>query len=98
MKDPVLLPTSNHIVDRTYIHRHLLNDERDPFNRKPLKYSELVEQPKLKKEIEEWKKKRLEELRNSKSKETKYGKKGEKKKEAENEGLFKDNFIKYEKE
>ena len=43
MKDPVLLPTSNNIVDRMYIHKHLLNDERDPFNRLPLKYSELVE-------------------------------------------------------
>jgi hypothetical protein len=95
MKDPVLLPTSNKVVDRMYIHKHLLNDERDPFNRKPLKLSEVVEIPTLKKEINEWKKKRLEELRHA-SKEAKYGKKGEKKKETDSDTLFKDNFIKYD--
>jgi ubiquitin conjugation factor E4 B len=59
MKDPVLLPTSHKMVDRMYIHKHLLNDERDPFNRKPLKLSELQDQPKLRQEISEWKLKRL---------------------------------------
>lgn len=93
MKDPVLLPTSNNIVDRMYIHKHLLNDERDPFNRKPLKYSELVEQTALKREIDEWKKKRLEELKKG-DKETKYGKKGDKKKQEESADVFKENFLK----
>lgn len=91
----MLLPTSHKIVDRMYIHKHLLNDERDPFNRKPLKLSELQDQPKLKAEITEWKRKRLEELKHA-TKENKYGKKGEKKKEEEDTPLFKDNFIKYE--
>ncbi len=33
MKDPVKLPTSNKIMDRLVIVRHLLNDKNDPFNR-----------------------------------------------------------------
>jgi len=36
MKDPVLLPTSDTIVDRSTITQHLLNDPHDPFNRKDL--------------------------------------------------------------
>ena len=36
MKDPVQLP-SGYIVDRAYIHKHLLNDERDPFTRATMK-------------------------------------------------------------
>jgi hypothetical protein len=60
MKDPVLLPGSGNIVDRINIKKSLLIDERDPFTRAPLKYNQLVEQDKLKEEIEMWKKKRLE--------------------------------------
>jgi len=51
MKDPVLLPGSGNIVDRINIKKHLLIDERDPFTRAPLKYSEVVEQSSLRKEI-----------------------------------------------
>ena len=36
MVDPVLLPTSGNIMDRTIILRHLLNSQTDPFNRQPL--------------------------------------------------------------
>ncbi|ORZ17040.1 ubiquitin elongating factor core-domain-containing protein [Absidia repens] len=36
MEDPVLLPTSGNIVDRSTIRAHLLSDNRDPFNRAPL--------------------------------------------------------------
>ena len=36
MLDPVLLPTSNMIVDRTTITQHLLSSTIDPFNRQPL--------------------------------------------------------------
>lgn len=36
MKDPVLLPTSNTVVDRSTIYQHLLSDQSDPFNRKAL--------------------------------------------------------------
>lgn len=36
MKDPVLLTTSGHVVDRDIITRHLLTDQKDPFNRQDL--------------------------------------------------------------
>lgn len=36
MKDPVLLPTSGKVVDRSTIAQILLNDPADPFNRKEL--------------------------------------------------------------
>lgn len=36
MEDPVLLPTSNTIIDRSTIIQHLLSDQHDPFNRSPL--------------------------------------------------------------
>ena len=36
MKEPVLLPTSGVIIDRTTILKHLMVDLTDPFNRKPL--------------------------------------------------------------
>jgi ubiquitin conjugation factor E4 B len=54
MKDPVLLPTSNHIVDRATIYQHLLNDEKDPFNRMPLTVGMLVPQEELKTRIYKW--------------------------------------------
>ena len=54
MKDPVLLPTSGNICDFTTMQRHLLNDEHDPFNRAPLKISDLVEQKELKARIQKW--------------------------------------------
>lgn len=41
MSDPVKLP-GGQVVDRVNIKRHLLNDERDPFTRAPLKEVELV--------------------------------------------------------
>lgn len=33
MKDPVILPSSKVVVDRSTISRHLLSDQSDPFNR-----------------------------------------------------------------
>jgi ubiquitin conjugation factor E4 B len=42
MKDPVMLPSSKNIVDRSAIHRALLSTEQDPFNRQPLKESDVV--------------------------------------------------------
>jgi hypothetical protein len=44
MADPVLLPTSNYIMDRAQITRHLLTDQRDPMNRAPLTPDMLVPQ------------------------------------------------------
>jgi ubiquitin conjugation factor E4 B len=54
MRDPVLLPTSGNIVDRSTISQHLLNDEMDPFNRAPLKMSAIVPQTELKAKIQAW--------------------------------------------
>lgn len=36
MRDPVRLPTSGTVCDRSSISRHLLSDETDPFNRQRL--------------------------------------------------------------
>ncbi|CAE7456350.1 PUB1, partial [Symbiodinium microadriaticum] len=54
MRDPVFLPTSANIVDRSTITQHLLNDEIDPFNRKPLTADMLEPQTELKSRIMEW--------------------------------------------
>lgn len=42
MIDPVCLPTSGNIMDRSIIMRHLLNSSTDPFNRMPLTEDRLV--------------------------------------------------------
>ncbi|KAA0186712.1 Ubiquitination factor E4B, partial [Fasciolopsis buskii] len=55
MEDPVMLPQSQAIVDRSTIVQHLLNQETDPFNRLPLQECELIPLPDLKKRIAEWK-------------------------------------------
>eukprot|EP01035_Chromulina_nebulosa_P024786 gene24786-32279_t len=47
MKDPVRLPTSNMIIDRSSIAQHLLNNETDPYNRMPLTLSMIEPQPEL---------------------------------------------------
>eukprot|EP00611_Tribonema_gayanum_P019689 TRINITY_DN3451_c0_g1_i4.p1 TRINITY_DN3451_c0_g1~~TRINITY_DN3451_c0_g1_i4.p1 ORF type:complete len:754 (+),score=251.32 TRINITY_DN3451_c0_g1_i4:167-2263(+) len=52
MQDPVGLPTSGQIVDRATIMQHLLNDETDPFNRKPLSVDMLQPQVELKARID----------------------------------------------
>jgi ubiquitin conjugation factor E4 B len=41
MEDPVILPTSRTIVDRSTIRSHLLSDPNDPFNRVPLKIEDV---------------------------------------------------------
>tara|TARA_B110000977_G_scaffold10596_1_gene13863 strand:- start:3889 stop:7119 length:3231 start_codon:yes stop_codon:yes gene_type:complete len=53
MTDPVLLPSGDN-MDRANITRHLLTDETNPFTRQPLKVEDLVDNEKLKKEIENW--------------------------------------------
>jgi len=42
MRDPVLLPTSRTIIDRSTIKSHLLSDAKDPFNRAPLAIEEVI--------------------------------------------------------
>ena len=81
MGEPVRLP-GGQLVDWINIKRHLLNDQRDPFTRSPLKESELIPYKELKLEIEKWKKNRLEELKKG-DKELKYGKIAANQQEAE---------------
>ena len=55
MSDPVKLPGSGMVLDRSTILTHLLNDPSDPFSREKLTKEMLVEMPDLKKRIIEWK-------------------------------------------
>lgn len=54
MLDPVLLPSSKQIVDRSTIRSHLLSDPTDPFNRVPLKMEDVVPAAEKKKEIDDF--------------------------------------------
>jgi len=54
MRDPVRLPTSNTVMDRSIIARHLLSDPMDPFNRKFLTAEMLVPEVELKLQIEQF--------------------------------------------
>jgi hypothetical protein len=54
MTDPVLLPTSNNIVDRKTITQHLLNNDTDPFNRKQLTIDDVVPAEELKEKMRVW--------------------------------------------
>mmetsp|Transcript_42583 Transcript_42583/g.95809 ORF Transcript_42583/g.95809 Transcript_42583/m.95809 type:complete len:192 (-) Transcript_42583:97-672(-) len=54
MSDPVLLPTSKNIMDRKVIERQIMSTDEDPFNRQPLKKSDLIPQDDLRKEIHEF--------------------------------------------
>ena len=78
MEDPVILPTSNIIIDRKNIENFLLNVHKDPFNRKPLTKEELIPNIELKKRIDEYKLKKIKNLKNNNSDEYKdYGNKNE---------------------
>ncbi|TFY76233.1 hypothetical protein EWM64_g7779 [Hericium alpestre] len=52
MRDPVILPTSRAIVDRSTIKSHLLSDSKDPFNRMPLSIEDVEPQPELRERIQ----------------------------------------------
>ncbi|XP_052772600.1 ubiquitin conjugation factor E4 A-like isoform X2 [Mya arenaria] len=54
MREPVKLPTSGNIVDRSIISRHILSDQNDPFNRAPLSLDMVVPMVDLKARIEAW--------------------------------------------
>jgi len=54
MEDPVLLPSSKQIVDRSTIRSHLLSDPTDPFNRVPLKIEDVLVAEEKKKEIDDF--------------------------------------------
>lgn len=62
MTDPVILPNSHTVIDRSTISRHLLSDQTDPFNRSPLTLQEVIPDTELKAKIEAWKEKRIKEL------------------------------------
>lgn len=55
MTDPVLLPSSGKIMDRSIITRHLLNSSTDPFNRQPLTEEMLKSDVDLRERIISWK-------------------------------------------
>lgn len=52
MTDPVILPTSEFVLDRSTIRQHLLSDPRDPLNRSPLKIEDVIDNTKLKERID----------------------------------------------
>ncbi|CCU97361.1 unnamed protein product [Malassezia sympodialis ATCC 42132] len=54
MRDPVRLPSSRTVVDRSTIKAHLLSDGTDPFNRMPLKLEDVQPDDALRTEIETW--------------------------------------------
>jgi Ubiquitin fusion degradation protein 2 len=54
MKDPVFLPTSGTIIDRSTITQHLLNDPHDPFNRKELSVDMIRPADELKERMAAW--------------------------------------------
>ena len=54
MRNPVLLPTSGTIMDKSVIAQHLLNNETDPFNRQHLTMSMLQNDDLLRERITDW--------------------------------------------
>ncbi|KAH7407687.1 ubiquitin elongating factor core-domain-containing protein [Cadophora sp. MPI-SDFR-AT-0126] len=54
MTDPVMLPVSRTILDRSTIRSHLLSDPNDPYSRAPLKIEDVIPQPELQARIEAW--------------------------------------------
>lgn len=56
MNDPVMLPSSKVIVDRSTIETHLLSDPTDPFNRTKLNKEMIITENELKGKIDEYKK------------------------------------------
>jgi len=54
MSEPVLLPSSKKILDKSTIARHLLSDPKDPFNRSPLTLDMVIPQPELHDRILKW--------------------------------------------
>ncbi|CDO71427.1 hypothetical protein BN946_scf184909.g21 [Trametes cinnabarina] len=52
MRDPVTLPSSRVVVDRSTIKSHLLSDTKDPFNRMPLSIEDVIPNVELKQRID----------------------------------------------
>jgi ubiquitin conjugation factor E4 B len=62
MDDPILLPSSKTIIDRSTILTHLLSDPTDPFNRSVLSREMLIECPELRHKIDEYRKSKTEKI------------------------------------
>eukprot|EP00020_Sapocribrum_chincoteaguense_P001698 CAMPEP_0170756984 /NCGR_PEP_ID=MMETSP0437-20130122/14301_1 /TAXON_ID=0 /ORGANISM="Sexangularia sp." /LENGTH=1290 /DNA_ID=CAMNT_0011096173 /DNA_START=349 /DNA_END=4222 /DNA_ORIENTATION=+ len=54
MRDPVRLPSSGAVCDRSSIERHLAVEGRDPFNREPLTIDQVEPLPALREAIAAW--------------------------------------------
>ncbi|WFD06541.1 RING-type E3 ubiquitin transferase [Malassezia vespertilionis] len=54
MRDPVRLPASRMVIDRSTIKAHLLSDGTDPFNRMPLKLDDVLPADDVRQEIQAW--------------------------------------------
>eukprot|EP01017_Pseudomicrothorax_dubius_P030585 TRINITY_DN382_c0_g1_i5.p1 TRINITY_DN382_c0_g1~~TRINITY_DN382_c0_g1_i5.p1 ORF type:complete len:802 (-),score=191.57 TRINITY_DN382_c0_g1_i5:1102-3507(-) len=66
MRDPVKLPNSSQVCDRSMIKQALLDNAIDPFTRTPLKIEQVIEMPQLKAQIEAWIAARIAEHRKTK--------------------------------
>ncbi|KAM7452694.1 hypothetical protein BLSTO_06567 [Blastocystis sp. subtype 1] len=55
MKDPVMLPNSKMVLDRSTIERLLMEKPVDPYDRTPLTKEQLIPQEELRQRIQQWK-------------------------------------------
>jgi hypothetical protein len=67
MLDPVRLPTSGQVVDRTTIASHLLSSQTDPFNRRPLTIEQVVPETELRERIHAWRSETLAKARSARA-------------------------------
>ncbi|EXJ85294.1 ubiquitin conjugation factor E4 B [Capronia epimyces CBS 606.96] len=59
MEDPVRLPVSKIVIDRSTIRSHLLSDPHDPFNRMPLKIEDVIPATDVKEAIEKFREEKI---------------------------------------
>jgi len=100
MKDPVTLPASQQICDRSVIMRHLMSESTDPFNRQHLTEEMLEPNNELREKIEKWLEERRAEREKEKEKkreeEAKAAKEKEKEKGKEEEKGVRDSYEHFE--
>jgi len=58
MQDPVILPISRMVMDRSTIRQHLLSDPHDPYSRAPLKIDDVLPATEMKAKIDAFKQER----------------------------------------
>ncbi|GFH30047.1 U-box domain-containing protein [Haematococcus lacustris] len=54
MRQPVRLPDSGIVMDRSTIERHLMTHATDPYSRQPLALEEVVTETALEQRIRDW--------------------------------------------